>query len=199
MPKIVDHDERRGEYVDALWRVVERDGAAAISHRSVAAEAGMSKSNVAHYFPSRADLLATAVDQLVTQAERGGATLNLESVSIDTVVETIMFAIPDTPKRRQQTEIWLLLIAERGVDPRIDLLLDGLNERVLTGIARQLAALAAIGFIGKGRDIELEASRLHALVDGLSLHTMMSPRLVSPEKIRQVVAAHVADLMRSPD
>lgn len=52
MPKIVDHDERRELYLDAMFRVIERDGADALSIRSVAAEAGGSKSSIANYFSS---------------------------------------------------------------------------------------------------------------------------------------------------
>lgn len=48
VPKIVDHDQRRAYLLDALWRVVASQGAAAVTVRSVAAEAGVSKSNVGH-------------------------------------------------------------------------------------------------------------------------------------------------------
>ena len=44
MPKIVDHDARRSLIIYALWRVVARDGASAVSVRSVASEAGVSRS-----------------------------------------------------------------------------------------------------------------------------------------------------------
>jgi len=41
VPKIVDHDRLREEYLDAMFRVIERDGAGAVSVRSVAAEAAL--------------------------------------------------------------------------------------------------------------------------------------------------------------
>ncbi len=53
MPKIVDHDARREEIAQALWRVVRRDGIRAASVRTVAAEAGWSAGAVRYYFPDQ--------------------------------------------------------------------------------------------------------------------------------------------------
>src|SRR4051812_47654230 len=60
MPKVVDHVAKRQELVDALLRVVARDGIHAVSVRSVAAEAGCSIRPVQYYFADKADLLAAA-------------------------------------------------------------------------------------------------------------------------------------------
>jgi AcrR family transcriptional regulator len=60
MPKVVDHQARRRELVDALLRVVVRDGFDAVSIRTVADEAGCSVRPVQYYFESKAQLLAAA-------------------------------------------------------------------------------------------------------------------------------------------
>ncbi len=120
MPKIVDHDERRQEYVSALWRLVERDGASAVSVRSVADEAGVSKTNISYYFPSIVDLLAAAVDELVDATQRRLRTMDLTTVDLEQAVKLIMLTIPDSPTRRRQSEVWLTLVAGRGSDPRTD-------------------------------------------------------------------------------
>ena len=194
MPKIVDHDERRGVYLEAMWRVVARDGASAVSHRSVAREAGMSKSNLAYYFPSRADLLAAAVVQMTADAEGRAASLPIAEMDLDAVVDRVMCAIPDSTERRQQSEVWLLLVAERGSDAHLKELLDDLNRRVAGAIAVQLEVVKELGFVHAGRDVDLEAARLHAVIDGLSLHTMTSPTLMPPDRIRAVVRQHLRDL-----
>ena len=60
MPKVVDHEERRGEVAAAVWRIVSRDGLEAATVRRVAAETGMSTSVVSHYFAGKDDLLRLA-------------------------------------------------------------------------------------------------------------------------------------------
>ena len=90
MPKIVDHDERRQLLTDALWRVVHRDGARAISIQTVADEAGVSKSNVVYYFPSRGALLTAAVDQVNTVAEEVVRRRTAPPITLEQAVSTIV-------------------------------------------------------------------------------------------------------------
>ena len=52
---------RRGEIIDATLKVVRRDGAAGVSHRTVAREAGVPASLTAYYFQTLDDLLVAAL------------------------------------------------------------------------------------------------------------------------------------------
>lgn len=64
MPKQVDHDERRREIVEALFRVAARDGLAAATYRTIAAEAGIPAPQVQYYFATKADLIHGALFEL---------------------------------------------------------------------------------------------------------------------------------------
>ncbi|GAA4368190.1 TetR/AcrR family transcriptional regulator [Paeniglutamicibacter cryotolerans] len=57
MPKIVDHDRRRVELVEATWRIIARLGLDAATMREVAAEAGFANGALKPYFPTKDDLL----------------------------------------------------------------------------------------------------------------------------------------------
>src|SRR3954470_17307803 len=61
MPKRVDQEARRRRITDAVARIVERDGSAAVTISRVAAEAGVSQGQIQHYFPGKDDLLDAAV------------------------------------------------------------------------------------------------------------------------------------------
>lgn len=62
MPKQVDHHERRELIAHALWRVVDQQGWAKATMREVAREAGVSLGQLQHYFSSRAEMLAFAME-----------------------------------------------------------------------------------------------------------------------------------------
>lgn len=62
MPKQVDHHERRKSIAHALWRVVDQQGWAKATLREVAREAGVSLGQLQHYFSSRAEMLAFAME-----------------------------------------------------------------------------------------------------------------------------------------
>lgn len=196
MPKIVDHDERRAEYVDALWRLVSREGAGAISVRSLAAEAGVSPSNVVHYLPSRAAMLAEAVRALLRESQKRVVAMQerAEVVDLDLVTDLVMVAIPDSPKRRRQSEVWLLLLAEQETNPEAKAVLAELQGGVRSALREGMDFLVDEGILSPERDRDLEAASLHALIDGLSLQTLIDRGEVSPPRIREIVRAYLAGL-----
>ncbi|GER24435.1 transcriptional regulator [Zafaria cholistanensis] len=57
MPKIVDHDRRRLEVVEAACEIIARQGLDRTTLRDVAAEAGFSNGALKPYFPTKADLM----------------------------------------------------------------------------------------------------------------------------------------------
>ena len=194
MPKIVDHDERRQEFVAALWRIVEHHGSAAVSIRSVADEAGVSKSNIAYYFPTMVDLLAAAVDEVVAHAQSRAAQLDQQDLDIDKATKLVMLAIPDTPMRRRQAQVWIKLVTEHDGDAHVRTLLNDFNKRVRAGLLAMLKLFDASGLVSKDRKLNIEAVRLHALIDGLSLQTMNDEKFMPPSLIRSVVAHHLTEL-----
>jgi AcrR family transcriptional regulator len=199
MPKIVDHDSRRQAYVDAMWRVVSREGAGGISVRSVAAEAGVSPSNIVHYLPSRGEMLGEAVSRLVTDASARAAELEDADLDLDSATDLVMVAIPHTRTRRRQSEVWLLLLAEQETNPDARRILRGLQGRVAEAVRRSMDRFAAAGLMAPTRDRDREAVRLHALIDGLSIQTLVSSTDMSPTRIRETVRIHLADLANDPD
>lgn len=194
MPKVVDHQERRELLLAALWRIVNSRGAGALSIRAVAAEAGVSKTNVVYYFPTRGHLLAGAVEQIVA-ATRQRAGRNLRgALTVEAVVEILMIVVPTDERRRRQAGVWKLLLLEGPDDPALSAVLDDFNDQVRDGLAAILHRLRAGGLLDPSRDVAIEAARLHGLVDGLSLQTLANPEWLDPPAVRQVLATHVASL-----
>jgi DNA-binding transcriptional regulator YbjK len=141
MPKIVDHDERRRVIVEALWRVIARDGANEVSVRHVAAEAGMPKSSIGHYVGTMPQLLGLAVDQLVEINTDHIMTLDLLELTVDKVTETLCTLVPVTPEQRHRSGVWLLLIAQAGADQEFAEVLHRLNASVDEGLRELLGGM----------------------------------------------------------
>lgn len=58
MPKVVDHETRRRELVQATWRIIARNGLSGATMRQIAAEAGYANGALKPYFATKADLIA---------------------------------------------------------------------------------------------------------------------------------------------
>ncbi len=198
MPKVVDHDQRRTELLAALWRVVDRDGAQHVSVRTVAAEAGVSKTSVGYYFASQGALLATALEQSVETVTVRILAMDLLECDVDTATDALLVLIPQDPQRRRHAEVWLQLLTLVHSDPSIGPVLKSLNAAVRDGIVVLLTALANQGLVSTDRDLEQEAVALHALIDGFSVHTLTDRRLDSRKQIRATVRAAVDSLASPP-
>ena len=194
MPKIVDHDERRRVIVEALWRVVARDGAHEVSVRHVAAEAGMPKSSIGHYVGTMPQLMGLAVDQLVQDNTDYLMSLDLLSLDAEMATEVLYTLVPVSERRRHMSGVWLLLAAQAGADPEFAEVLHRLNASVAEGIGDLLRAMQQRGLVESDRDIDRETRRLHALIDGLALQCMTDPSLRSETDVRAILRDEVARL-----
>lgn len=123
MPKVVDHPTRRRELVDALLRVVVRDGFDAVSIRTVAEEAGCSVRPVQYYFENKAQLLAAAHARVT---ERMGALIAAavaalgEAPAPRSVVEAIVYAfLPTTDDARDAVIAYHCFFAAELTNPAI--------------------------------------------------------------------------------
>ena len=70
MPKIVDHDERRLELVDATWRIIARQGMEGATMREIATEAGFANGALKPYFPTKESLLQFAFGHVFNRTNR---------------------------------------------------------------------------------------------------------------------------------
>jgi len=60
MPKIVDHDARRKEIIEAVWSLISSRGFQSVTMRELAAEAGYANGALSRYFPDKDAVLRAA-------------------------------------------------------------------------------------------------------------------------------------------
>ena len=194
MPKIVDHDERRKSIVEALWRVIARDGAHEVSVRHVAAEAGMPKSSIGHYVGTMPQLLGLAVEELRQSNTDYLVSLDLLDLDVDKATEVLYTLIPVSERRRHMSGVWLLLVSQAGADAEISDVLHRLNVSVSEGLHDVLVGMRQQGLVDPRRDIAVEVRRLHALIDGLAIQCMTDPALRSESDVRSILREEVERL-----
>jgi AcrR family transcriptional regulator len=187
MPKLVDHAARREELAAALWRVVVRDGVDAASLRRVAAEAGWSLGSLRHYFESQAQLLRFAMELVVRRVTARVAALGPPEEPLQTATSLLHQFLPLDADRRAEMEVWLAFASRALVDPELRQLRDESHDAV-RGVCRQ-----AVGLLGAAQP-DLEAERLHALVDGLAQHAILAPGVTTPDRQREILDAHLRSL-----
>ena len=159
MPKVVDHELRRRELAGAVWRVIVREGVADVSIRSVAAEAGWSSGALRHYFATRAELLAFACERVIEQVTERITGAGRPATARGVLLETMPVDLP----RHTEASIAFAFLALGLGDPELArvqrLHFTGMYELCRT-VARELTGA------------DTAARRLHAVVDGLTVHVL---------------------------
>jgi AcrR family transcriptional regulator len=195
MPKDVDHDARRAELLEAVWRVVARDGLERATVRVIAKETGWSTGVLAHYFADKDEILVSAL-HLMYERIAVRWTAKLEGLSgIEALHELVLDNLPLDDERELETKFlmnyWSRAIREGDGVPRperrgpqlIDLLSDLVRE------AQQA------GEIRGDDEPEDVAEGLLALIDGFSLHALLDPQRLTRERQVELVAREF-DLLR---
>jgi AcrR family transcriptional regulator len=191
MPKVVDHEQRRRELGHAVWRVIRRDGVDHASVRTVAKEAGWSAGALRHYFASQSELLAFAMRLVVERIEGRLAALERAADPREAVEQVLHELLPLDDERRAENEVWLAFTARALIDPELRAQHSEVHDALHQACASALETLAAAGRLNVNAATALQAERLHALTDGLAVHTALRPDLMSPEQIIAVVRLHL--------
>lgn len=144
---------RRAELVAATRRLVAREGLPAISHRAVAAEAGLPKSSVAYHFAGIDGLLAAA---LAGHTEELVATVPAAPVGADLAWlagELVALFTADRDQVLAGYELYLLAARRPALRPAVERWLDLVHElasRHSSDADRVAAAVAVVDgwFVG---------------------------------------------------
>jgi AcrR family transcriptional regulator len=190
MPKIVDPEVKRAEFVAASLTVIAAEGLSGATLKRVAAQAGCTTGALTHYFADRGELLVDALRgahyaaglRMVTAASL--ATSDVERLNV-----VLLEALPLDELRLSEWKVWLAFWSATSGDPvlaaensrRYDEWRE-LLETVLTPLARDMEEMRA------------EAALLIGLVDGLGLRIALFRG--SPEDLKAAQTEAVETLER---
>jgi AcrR family transcriptional regulator len=194
MPKLVDHEQRRAQLAEAVWTVIRRDGLERASVRNVAREAGLSMGSLRHDFATQSELLCFAM-QLVGDRARARVRALGPAADARLGAERLLHQlVPLDDERRAESEVWLAFTGRALVDPRQRAIHQQIHDQLNGACTTAINLLVEAGLATEGLDVALEASRLHALLDGLALHAVMRPEWVPPSRVTAVIARHLDTL-----
>jgi AcrR family transcriptional regulator len=194
MPKVsVEYLEaRRNQILDAAFACFRRRGFHQTTMQDIYREVGLSPGAVYHYFHSKEEIIAAAIDRNTAERTRLVAAIRSLEPSPNQALEALgrhffaSFREPDFEEQaRLDVECWPEMLRD---------------ERMLGAMRRQLAALRepfvemfrqaqAEGHLAKTQGLEPEhiVSLAFALYVGLQLNYLMEPEAVDPDGVLQTL------------
>ncbi|MFE7612513.1 TetR/AcrR family transcriptional regulator [Streptomyces celluloflavus] len=203
MPKHVDPDARRRHVVDALFRVVVREGLQRTSLRAVADEAQLNIGSLRHYFASQQDLMRFAMQSMLDRVESrllehveriGDLGSRPRPERLRLAAGFLAELLPLDEHRRAEVTVFLDFNTAARTNPAFGDLSRQAAEGTGKLVRRVLIRLDAAGALRPGLDIDIETERLTALLDGLSLRAVLHPEILNPQTCADVLFTHLDDL-----
>jgi AcrR family transcriptional regulator len=187
MPKKVDHDARREELVLAAWRVIAARGIDEVTIREIARESGYSSGVLAHYFENKDDLLAHALQLSHTRIQKRYDAEVGKPVPVDALKGILLDNLPLDEQRELETRIEMSFWARALRNKALHEIQQQESETLRELLRGLIENAREDGSIAPEHEIEDVIELLGAVIDGVSLHALLYPDRLPPEKQAKVM------------
>ena len=194
MPKVVDHDARRRDFIKAAYETITESGLANTTVRAVARKAGYTTGALVHYFGDKNELIRLALDYSGEVVRDRMVAAHRQQRGRKALREIVMEALPLDKQRDANWRVWLALWyhSEENVDMRRE---ERRRYREWTGrLERVLKESVDDGEIYKTTDVRLEVQALIAFIDGLGVQHLMSSRGMSAKRLTALLDRYLERL-----
>lgn len=197
MPKIVDHEKQRQLVAEAALRLIKKGGLEHATVRNIAVEAGLSVGSMRHYFSTQADLFAFCMNIFLTRVQSRVESMAFGEDLFQDLQSILLQFLPLDEDRRMEMEVWLSFNAKTLIHPALQSLSTGMYEGIHKTIMFVLNTLVEHKLAQENMDLEVEAYKLNALIDGLAMHLITQPQTLSQEMAEHIVITHLQSLCKA--
>jgi AcrR family transcriptional regulator len=175
-----DHDARRRDVSEAVWRVLAAHGFGRLTLRAVAAEMGVSTGLLTHYFPTKRALVQHAHE---IASERTTARLHRESSApgLPALRVALLDVLPLTPESTAMNRVWVSFWDAAIGDPELGASETARYERWRGKLRPHVAAAVERGeIVGDIEDVVVTAA---AFTHGLVVQALFDPDRFPPGRL----------------
>ncbi|MFB9392318.1 TetR/AcrR family transcriptional regulator [Streptomyces coeruleoprunus] len=186
-----DHEARRRDVSEAVWRVLAAHGFGGLTLRAVAAELGATTGLLTHYFPAKRDLVAYALDLL---AERTAARPRPSGGHGLAALRTALLGVlPLTAEAAASNRIWVSSWDTALSDPESSDDYAGKYAQSRAKLRDLVAAAQQLGELPAG-DPERIAAGAQSFVLGLTVQALFAPTAFPPRRQVELLDDYLASL-----
>ncbi|BCJ46967.1 TetR/AcrR family transcriptional regulator [Actinoplanes ianthinogenes] len=186
-----DHEARRRDVSEAVWRVLATRGFAGLTLRAVAAELSATTGLLTHYFPTKQALVAHALDILERRTMSRPRRHTGEGLTA--LRDALLDILPLTPEATDSNRIWVSSWDTALSEPDLS---SDYARKYAAGrhrLRERVAAAQELGELPPG-DPERIASAAQAFVLGLVVQSLFDPAAYPPERQVELLDDYLATL-----
>ncbi|MHB2266757.1 TetR/AcrR family transcriptional regulator [Aliihoeflea sp. PC F10.4] len=176
MARPADHEERRLQIAEAVWRLAAKGGLEDVTMRRVAAEAGISTRLVQYYFSTRERLLADAFSYRLQRDRKYIEDTLVDGTPRERLRNLLLTLVPLDKESRDRYLVNVAYFVRAISDPDIISTLFEGGPHLDDLIVHILQQAKKTGQIPDRLDLAMEAEKLVAVQDGMSSRILLGVR-----------------------
>ncbi|MFD4953923.1 TetR/AcrR family transcriptional regulator [Streptomyces sp. NPDC058451] len=186
-----DHEARRRDVSEAVWRVLAAHGFGGLTMRAVAAELDATTGLLTHYFPTKRDLVVYALDLL---EPRSDARLRRTAGNgMSAVRAALLDVLPLTDEATVSNRIWVSSWDIALADPELSADYAGKYARSRDKLRDLVSAAQQLGELPAG-DAARVAAGIQSFVLGLVVQALLDPEAFPPHRQIELLDDYLATL-----
>ena len=191
MPKIVDHEARRRDFIAAAYEIIMEEGLANTTVRAVAKKAGYTTGALVHYFKDKDELIREALDYFGKEVRQRMRSAQREQNGRAALRETLFESLPTDARSASSWRVWLALWYHSESSPEMREEERRRYREWIGRLARMIDDAKDLGELPSSVDARAEARALVALVDGLGVQYLMSGGRMSASEMSNMLDRHL--------
>ncbi|MEF2978643.1 TetR/AcrR family transcriptional regulator [Subtercola sp. YIM 133946] len=182
MPRVVDHDARRRDIVEALLAIAARDGLHAATSRAIAAELGVATGALWHYFPNFDAVLSAAFGTVFARTNARIDEVTRGRSGLDAVRAMMREILPTGKETQDEAHLVVGFWGRVAVDPGIASHQIDYEVVWRARLDELLRQAIANGELVPGTDVQGIVDLLIVLSAGQQVSFVLGSALGAPEK-----------------
>ncbi|MHC6220823.1 TetR/AcrR family transcriptional regulator [Arthrobacter sp. MMS24-S77] len=192
MPKIVDHDKRRVELVEATWRIIAKRGIEGATMREIALEAGFANGALKPYFPTKDDLLTFAFAHVFNQTNARMGTSTASQRGLSALRSYCHEILPLDAERLNEARIAIAFWQRALTDPAKAALHDSSMEQWRESLFARLGEARDLGELKEGLNDDDIVGGIMTFALGAQITATLTPEHHSPDQLRSQLETYIS-------
>ncbi|MEQ8860847.1 MAG: TetR family transcriptional regulator C-terminal domain-containing protein [Pseudomonadales bacterium] len=196
MPKVVDHEQRRRDFVDAAYETILEKGLAGTTVRAVAKKAGYTTGALVHYFGDKDELIKQALTRFGDEVRANMESAQSEKSGRSALLQLMLEALPSNRGAGDRWRVWLAMWyrSESSQEMRRE---ERARYREWLGrIEVVLEQSVDCGELPDTLNLTEEARTIVAMIDGIGVQYLMSNGRVPARTLTAMVNGYLERLYR---
>lgn len=193
MPAKGDHDARRADVAEAVWRVLAAHGFGGLTLRAVATELGASTGLLTHYFRNKQELVRYA-HEVAEERTDSRARMTAPAPGLSELRVALINVLPVNPAAAAMSRVWVSFWDAALDDEELH---EAQRARYVKWRARLEKAIRTAQERGEafvGREPEEVAVACAAFTHGLVVQALFDPARLTPTRQLALLDDFLADL-----